>query len=189
MATTRKVASPRVAVLAALCAGMAWLFYSALQEPASPPDLAAQPDVVQAPVTLAAAETFTPTAIEAYADFVKRPLFAQSRRPPPALQDVQSRSEGLALALVGTIITGEKPYALIDPGNGQPVLHLGVGESADGWTITKIQPYAVAVGRGGEERQLYIRYEAVDPPRPAIARERTRPPPTDESDPAANSDS
>jgi general secretion pathway protein N len=98
---------------------------------------------------------------------LQRPLFAETRRPPPpeAAQDTLGAADGFTL--LGTIIAGDGKSALIRYGRPPKLARVGEGQAVEGWTVREILPDRVLLEHGAARRALKL----VDHPgAPPIAR-------------------
>lgn len=108
------------------------------------------------------------TPLDAIAATRERPIFTQSRRPPP-LAEAPPMAEAAAapglgappFSLVGTLVgDGEKVALVLDAGS-QKVLRLPVGGSASGWSVADVAPRSITLTRGPERVTLEL-------PKPAL---------------------
>lgn len=131
-----------------------------------------------APAALPAAAAPLPPApaaaglppLGAFAEVLQRPLFAETRRPPPpeAAQDTLGAADGFTL--LGTIIAGNGKSALIRYGRPPKLARLGEGQAVEGWTVREILPDRVLLEHGATRRALKL----VD--RPGVPAPAGRPP-------------
>ncbi|WP_375462391.1 hypothetical protein [uncultured Methylobacterium sp.] len=116
------------------------------------------------PPATAAARTLNPlSALDpaGLGAFRGRPLFAPSRRPPPARpvevappQAVAVLSPPPDLRLVGVVAGLDKAVAILRRAAGGASLNLKIGDSVDAWRVDTIAPDRVTL-RDGERAQTY----------------------------------
>jgi general secretion pathway protein N len=111
------------------------------------------------------------TALSATRD---RPLFSASRRPPivaAAIVAPPPKQEALApppperplLTLVGTIVSREASFAMLQGSNADAIFRLRVGQQNDGWRVQGIGLRSIVVEKGAQSVELGL-------PRPNGAR-------------------
>jgi hypothetical protein len=104
------------------------------------------------------------TALSATRD---RPLFSASRRPPVAAAPViapppkQAASappppERPLATLVGTIVSREASFAMLQGSNADAISRLRVGQQNDGWLIRGIGLRSIVVEKGAESVELNL---------------------------------
>lgn len=105
---------------------------------------------------------------------VGRPLFSPSRRPAAALPQaaelpVEAADRTLGLELVGTMLSGETPVALVrHPVDG--LLRLRQGQEVEGWTVTEIKESWVGLDKGDRIEKLSLRKDRIKPAKSSAAR-------------------
>lgn len=123
-----------------------------------------------------------PAPLDAYAELIERPLFAENRRPyqpPPPVTEPEPPAppaappSPLRAALTSIVITPDQRIALArDLGNGSTV-RLERGSTLNGWTVERILPDKVIFVQGGEEEVLELRsYDKKAPPRNPLRKSR-----------------
>jgi hypothetical protein len=97
-----------------------------------------------------------------------RPLFSASRRPPvvapPVAPPPPQKQEALAPAplerplatLVGTIVSREASFAMLQGSNADAISRLRVGQQNDGWLIRGIGLRSIVVEKGAESVELNL---------------------------------
>lgn len=98
----------------------------------------------------------------------ERPIFTQSRRPPP-LAMAQPMAENAPAAvlsappfsLIGTLVGDREKIALVLDNGSQTVLRLPIGGSASGWSVADVAARSVTLTRGPERVTLEL-------PKPAL---------------------
>jgi general secretion pathway protein N len=92
--------------------------------------------------------------LQAYAAVIERPLFTQSRRPPPEDGGAQPAAEG-TLSVAGILISGGERIALIRRDTERKLTRVREGQSLGDWTIRSIAADRVTLaGRSGEATLL-----------------------------------
>jgi hypothetical protein len=104
------------------------------------------------------------TALSATRD---RPLFSASRRPPviaapiiapPPKQEAPAPPppERPLATLVGTIVSREASFAMLQGSNGDAISRLRVGQENDGWLIRGIGLHSIVVEKGEQSVELNL---------------------------------
>lgn len=132
--------------------GTRWIGPAAIARAA--PSLAAPALAVLAAIGATGPSGAEPAPDGRFRAMVERPLFAPSRRPPPApAPPIPSDAPPAMpapppdLALSGVIAGGRGGVALLKrPGDAAPV-RLGLGGHIDGWTVAEIHPRAIVLSR------------------------------------------
>jgi hypothetical protein len=104
------------------------------------------------------------TALSATRD---RPLFSASRRPPVVAAPVIApppKQEAVApppperplATLVGTIVSREASFAMLQGSNADAISRLRVGQQNDGWLIRGIGLRSIVVEKGAESVELNL---------------------------------
>jgi general secretion pathway protein N len=104
------------------------------------------------------------TALSATRD---RPLFSASRRPPvvaAAIVAPPPKQEALApppperplLTLVGTIVSREASFAMLQGSNADAISRLRVGQQNDGWLVRGIGLRSIVVEKGAQSIELNL---------------------------------
>jgi len=99
-------------------------------------------------------------------DIVSRPLFSPSRRPAvtvvPTEKPVETGEQSLTLELIGTMLAGELPIALLrHPTDG--LMRLRQGQEVGEWTISDIQDARVSLENGDRTETLMLRKDRIKP--------------------------
>jgi hypothetical protein len=146
--------------------GLAGLVYAELTWPDAPladraapaaasPDRARNGDITP---------KFSLAPLQSFAAVTERPLFAQSRRPPP-----QGTEDALgpvtALVLAGVIISPTSREALIIHGKPPATVHVAEGQAVDGWVVTSILSDRIVLRGRSSEHELKL-LEKAPPPGP-----------------------
>jgi hypothetical protein len=103
-------------------------------------------------------------------------LHASLRQPPfypdrklPADQTPASSTGDERYRLAGTVVSGQRRFAIIENRTTKETKRLGVGESLDGLPITEVLPNRVILGQGTQRRELNLTWA----PSPTAAPRRT----------------
>ena len=92
--------------------------------------------------------------LQTYAAVVERPLFTQSRRPPPENAEAQPGIQA-NLSIAGILISGGERIALIRRDNEHKLTRVREGQSLGDWTIRSIAADRVILaGRSGDATLL-----------------------------------
>jgi general secretion pathway protein N len=133
------------AVLMVLCLCLAVIIYEELDRPlleSSANASAARAGPSAAPPKPVA--SFSMPALRDYTEVTARPLFVQSRRPPPQA----SRGPPMqvsAFTLVGIIVSDHSSYALVEFGQPPKLTRIREGQDLAGWTVEEILPTKVVL--------------------------------------------
>lgn len=108
------------------------------------------------------------TTLDQLAATRDRPVFSQSRRPPP-LADAPTSSPTQPSAgpgappflLVGTVVGEREKIAVVQETGSQKVLRLPLGASASGWSVAEVALRSVKLTRGPQSVTLEL-------PKPAL---------------------
>lgn len=146
-----------LALLLIASLGLGVLAYAELTWPVAAPEetsAAAAPHAAQAPRD-AIASRFSLPPLQSFSGILERPLFSQSRRPPPQGAD-DTTGPWSSFVLAGVIISGDSREALVLHGKPQTVVHLREGQDVEGWTVTSIQPDRIVIRSGASEHELKL---------------------------------
>jgi hypothetical protein len=102
-----------------------------LEEPTAPPG-----EVLISPVE------YTPPTFKVFDEILRRPLFSESREPPPPPEKVSVVSAPVVthirLELEGVAITPDARIAVLRDLTTKQVLHLAEGDSHNGWKLERV---------------------------------------------------
>jgi hypothetical protein len=120
---------------------------------------------------------FEPPPRHVFAEIVARPLFSASRRPFVGGESggEAAPGEGLAIELVGTLLTEQGAAALLQP-QGQDARWLHAGDTIAGWQVEAIQRDKVSLQLDGEGKTLELRADLNQPAQTPQKAERRRDP-------------
>ena len=113
---------------------------------------------------------FSAISLESLTATRERPLFSATRRPPPASggpipvqsappqapPPVASEPQGPPLALVGTIVGGERPVAILFNKLTRAVSTTHEGDDALGWRVTAVSTRSAVVEKDGISATLQL---------------------------------
>ncbi len=86
---------------------------------------------------------------------LRQPPFYPDRKLPAAeAASVSSGDERYRLS--GTVVSGQRRFAIIENRATKETKRLGVGESLDGLPITEVLPDVVILGQGTQRRELHL---------------------------------
>lgn len=129
----------------------------------------AEPLVPQA-VTLALLGDFRPAPAAALAESIQRPLLIPTRRPapPPPPPEAKPRMTRGQFVLLGTMLAGNKHFALLRETSGSKQLRVAQGDKVKDMVVDKVEPYQVTLRLDQETEQLPLK-TVVAPRRPVPA--------------------
>jgi hypothetical protein len=117
---------------------------------------------------------FEPPPRHVFAEIVARPLFSASRRPFVGESGGEAvPGEGLAIELVGTLLTKQGAAALLQP-SGQDARWLHAGDTIAGWQVEAIQRDKVSLQLDDEAKTLELRADLNQPAQTPRKAERRR---------------
>jgi len=166
-----------LAILLVACLGMGGLVYAELTWPAAPAEDVSAP-AARAPTPRPQHDEiggrFSLPPLQSFAAITERPLFSQSRRPPP--QGTEDASgPWSSFVLTGVIISATDREALILHGRPQTIAHLHEGQDVEGWVITSIQPDRVVIRGATSEHVLKLLDKAAPAAAPNVPPRRFNP--------------
>jgi type II secretory pathway component PulC len=110
------------------------------------------------------------------AKVIDRPLFSQTRRPPtpPAAQPNQTVAAPAPTApppvvdfvLVGIVVVGKTPLALVQTQDGHPAQRLQAGDDFHGWVLTAISDDRAMFRSNGQSKELVLDFHRPTVPAP-----------------------
>jgi len=167
----RKHAGRRVQIVLGLtCVGLAGVIYEELGRPAIEPaaNAASARPAASPSKALVAAPSFAMPPLRNYAEVTARPLFSQTRRPPPEVPSGPP-AQTSSFTLVGTILSERGRHALIEHGQPPRLERFTEGQEIDGWVIEKILPDKAVVRHGDTQEDIKPKDKParVPPPRPS----------------------
>lgn len=101
--------------------------------------------------------------ISVYGEIVDRPLFSDTRRPPPQDTPVASRRAdqmSTQWKLTGVVSARDESYVLLQGTRNRQTMHLQKGQLIDGWRIADIGIDYVSLTSGNDTVILELRAEA-----------------------------
>ena len=99
---------------------------------------------------------FTAPGIAAFSEITERPLFNESREPPPepVKMAAVAKTSLLRLQLEGVAITPGAKIAVLRDITSNKMLHLKTGGSHQGWELTSITDTVATFKRGEQTQEL-----------------------------------
>ncbi|HEV2676266.1 MAG TPA: hypothetical protein VGV37_17205 [Aliidongia sp.] len=94
--------------------------------------------------------------LEAYGAVTERPLFNQSRRPPPATVNGTAGPAPTTFSVAGILVSGRERIALLRQGNDRKLLRVREGQALGEWTVRSIAADRVALAGHGDEVTLQL---------------------------------
>lgn len=125
----------------------------------------AQPAPRTAPIE--PAPRFTMPPLRDYAEVVARPLFSETRRPPPPEVSRGPAAQPSSFTLVGIVVSDRERHALIEHGQPPRIDRVVEGQELDGWIVDTILPGKVVVRRADAQEEIKPKDKPPrTPPRP-----------------------
>jgi hypothetical protein len=152
----RKRAGRHAQILLGLtCAALAGIIYEELDQPALEPaaNAALAPPAVRQSATPVSAPSFTMPLLRSYAEVTARPLFLETRRPPPEVSRGPP-AQPSSFTMIGIIRSESGGHALIEHGQPPRLDRLVEGQDLDGWTIERILPGKVVIRYGNTREDI-----------------------------------
>jgi hypothetical protein len=93
-----------------------------------------------------------------FSEFVDRPLFTPSRRPPPpkTATPAETTAKSENFDLIGVIISSDERMALLQTLGTGEVLRAVEGQTVGGWEVQEIKPTQVVLKRGNATEVIKI---------------------------------
>jgi type II secretory pathway component PulC len=123
------------------------------------PEAALKSGEVQSSVMIPADTRLEKPAISTFSEFVARPLFTPTRRPPPTKTEpniTTSASKPENLQLIGVIISEHERLALLQTLATGDVTRAMEGQTVGGWEVQAIKPTQVVLKRGNANEVVMI---------------------------------
>lgn len=118
-------------------------------------------------------------AVQAVQEFVDRPLFWESRRPPvieeeeaPPAPPAPPPPPPRGLTVTGVVQLGDERRVLIKRQRPPETVSLREGETIDGWAVKAIAPHQVTLGYGASSLDLPLYDPPVAPAAVALPKRR-----------------
>ena len=161
-----------IGLLSITCVAMSGVIYAEITAPqlAAPADNAAPANAPRnREAGPAAAPKFALPPLQSYSAVTDRPLFAQTRRPPPqGSSDAPGAWSSFVLA--GIIISPTSREVMIMHGQPPSLVHLQEGQDVEGWTVASIQPDRIVLrGADGDHELKLLEKPADNTPSPLPA--------------------
>lgn len=96
--------------------------------------------------------------LSSYAEIVERPLFNETRRPPPAPETpvVAAQINPTQFRLEGTALTAKQRVAVLRDTRTNQLHRLAEGDQLDGWQVSSVQAGTIALSQGAQTLQLEL---------------------------------
>ena len=166
-------------LLLLLCAGLGAAAYDQVTRPA--PALPAVEPVTPSPERLEATRASQPFRMPPkaqFVEFVERPPFSPSRKPPKetpeSVQEAAKPARDLRLTLVGVVISSDKSIAVLSRRGASEMQRVSRGEKIEGWLLEGVMPDRVVLSQGKEIVELELK-DARSKRRPSQSSRRKRP--------------
>lgn len=104
-------------------------------------------------------KNFSAPNFSTFAEITQRPLFSESRRPPPKIKPKPKAPVVLTplnLLLEGIVISSAEKIGVFVNIRNSEVLHLTTGMIHEGWELTAISDTAATFMRGGQSQELSL---------------------------------
>jgi hypothetical protein len=89
-------------------------------------------------------------------EVTERPLFSQTRRPPPPQASQDAIKQSGSLALDGIILSSEGRIALISHGKPPVLTHVAEGREIEGWTVLSIHADHIVLQRDATRQEIKL---------------------------------
>ncbi len=152
-------------LLSPLCAVLLATIYIELDQPIEPPAKAAVPAAREPDNRPPETPRFAMPPLRSFADVLARPPFTETRRPPIVTAPA-SDTRSSAFILVGIVISAHERLALIEHGQPPHVERLSEGQEIDGWSVEKILPDRVVLGRADARIEVKAKDASTRPGQP-----------------------
>ena len=103
--------------------------------------------------------TYNAPPIAAFAEITERPLFTESREPPPvpvAARAVTPPLQQLRLRLEGIAMTPGASIAVVRDLADNKILRLGEGMKHKGWELISVSPDGVTFRQGEQDQEITL---------------------------------
>jgi type II secretory pathway component PulC len=111
-------------------------------------------------------------AISTFSEFVSRPLFTPTRRPPPTRTEpniARTAPKPENLQLIGVIISEDERMALLQTLTTGDVTRAVEGQTVGGWEVHAIKPAQVVLKRGNASEVVMINDAAPSSVKPPLS--------------------
>ena len=127
--------------------------------------LADNESVTEKPAAITNVDTITFPSLPTFRELLTRPLFTDTRKPPPrpAAQAAQGVDLGKKWKLTGIIVAGDDSHVYLQGVRDKSAQRLDPGAVLDGWELVEIAPEYAVFRSGGREATLELRQEADKP--------------------------
>ena len=90
-------------------------------------------------------------------EVVDRPLFSESRRPPPAEAPKEAAAKPPNLTLLGVFLADDRRQALIERGQPPRVEWISERQNLDGWRVEAIGPDRIVLTRSDVRHEIIVK--------------------------------
>jgi type II secretory pathway component PulC len=149
--------------LSALLAGI--LAFEIMSGPLMPEDPQASSGRTEKPFDSLSDTPLQSPAISTFAEIVERPLFTQSRRPPPKKDTkvATAAQKPETFELIGVIISPAGRMALLRTLATSEIVRAVEGQTVGGWEVRAIKPTQVVLQQGDDSEVLKINDATMTP--------------------------
>lgn len=168
MRTGRKRSSRRAQIALGLaCVSLAGVVYEELERPVLDPaaNAASVPPAVRQAAPSIAAPSFTMPPLRSYAEVTARPMFTETRRPPPEVSRGPP-AQPSSFTLIGVVRSESGGHALIEHGQPPRLDRVVEGQELDGWTVESIRSGKVVIRYGNTREDIKPRDRPTRTPQP-----------------------
>ena len=100
-------------------------------------------------------------SLEEFSAVIERPIFSQSRRPPPLAAETADvvAAPDLEIELLGIVLWKSQRIALVRLKEDSGIVKIRQGADVAGWTAIAIEPSHVLFQRGDVEKKATLKYK------------------------------
>lgn len=106
--------------------------------------------------------SITLPSLPSYRQLLTRPLFTNTRKPPPRSANKPTQTIDLSKKwkLTGVVVAGDNSHVFVQGIRDKSVRRLEMGATLDGWVLREITPEYAVLESGGREARLELREDA-----------------------------
>jgi type II secretory pathway component PulC len=156
--------------VSAMLAGI--LAWEITTDPIFIPEAALESGEVKSSVMIPNDTRLEKPAISTFSEFVSRPLFTPTRRPPPTKTEpniARTAPKPENLQLIGVIISEDERMALLQTLTTGDVTRAVEGQTVGGWEVHAIKPAQVVLKRGNASEVVMINDAAPSSVKPPLS--------------------
>jgi type II secretory pathway component PulC len=156
--------------VSAMLAGI--LAWEITTDPIFIPEAALESGEVKSSVMIPNDTRLEKPAISTFSEFVSRPLFTPTRRPPPTRTEpniAKTAPKPENLQLIGVIISEDERMALLQTLTTGDVTRAVEGQTVGGWEVHAIKPAQVVLKRGNASEVVMINDAAPSSVKPPLS--------------------